>query len=228
MPFLDALANPPSGPNRAFLIKGRVESISGFPLLGLMPPFELAVEPPNRLRIQFPLADTTVTACRNGQKIWAAPGSQIEAALSMLPQSPKPNAPNTPKLDVLPLLQIPFSGKQLELFPTLLQILPKGTAPFEGVSCNIVDVRLLPQLSQLLPANLDGWAMRMWISPQGKPVRLGIQRPGGSAVIRIDQIHFAPSLQPEIWTPSPSAIDIPLARLQALLNAFGKNLPAPK
>ncbi len=217
MPFLDALAQPPSGAARAFQIHGRVEAVAGVSFDREQPQFELAVEAPGRMRLQFPLGNTLIVACRNQQRIWASPGAQIQALLAALPGPSK-------GVQLRPI-QIPFTGKQLEIIPSLLQIQSKGDSPLDGTPCRVVDIRLLPQLALLLPPNLEGWALRMWISPQNRPARLGIQRPGGSAVIRVDGVHFAPALPPELWQAPADAVEIPAARLQALLDLLGQSWP---
>lgn len=217
LPFLDALASPPSGTAHAFQIRGRVEAVAGISFPKEQPQFELAVEAPGRMRLQFPIGQTLVVACRNGQRLWASPGAQIQALLSALPASGK-------NVSLVPI-QIPFSGKQLEILPALLQILPKGDSPLDGTPCRVVDIRILPQIAMLLPPDLDGWALRMWISQQNRPVRLGVQRPGGSAVIRVDDVQFAATLPAELWQAPDDAVEIPAAKLQALLNSFGQSPP---
>ena len=225
-PFLDVFASPPSGTAHAFLIKGRVESIGALSFASAPPSFELAVEPPGRLRLQFPLGTTQIVACRDQQNLWASPATDLQPYLNALPpssKSPKSSQTSFPK-NSQPLndLRLPFSGRQLELFPALLQIVPKGPASLENVPCEVVDVRLLPQLAKLLPPETEGWALRLWLSPQKRPVRLGLQHPYGSAVLRIDHVQFSTSLPPEIWKPTADAVGVPASRFQALIQNLSR------
>jgi hypothetical protein len=224
LPFLDVFASPPSGSAQAFLIKGRVESLGALSFGSNPPAFELAVEPPSRMRLQFPLGNTSFVACRNHQTLWAAPGSDLQPYLDALPLPANPKAAQN---QALRDLRLPFSGRQLELFPALLQIVPKGTSTLETIPCEVVDVRILPQLAKLLPPEAEGWALRLWMSPQKRPVRLGLQHPLGSAVLRIDHVQFSTSLPAELWRPTPEAVAIPASRFQALLQNLGRP-PASK
>ncbi|MEK0446977.1 MAG: hypothetical protein RLZZ399_2298 [Verrucomicrobiota bacterium] len=214
LPFLDALASPPSGSARAFQITGRVEALAGHSFGTDFPPFDLSVEAPGRMRVQFPHGQNSVTACRNGQKLWASPAATVRELLARQPQGSQNLT--------LPPIQLPFSGTQLALFPALLQVDAKGEAPFGGVPCRVIDVRLLPQLARLLPSDLDGWAMRLWINPQNRPARVGIQRPGASAVLQIESIRFAANLPAETWQPPADAMEVPPSKLAFLFESLGQ------
>jgi hypothetical protein len=235
LPFLDVFASPPAGSAHAFLLKGRVESIGSLSFASAPPAFELAVEPPGRLRLQFPLGGSSIIACRNQQQLWASPGQDVQPYLDALasttarPAGPEassrsvsPLPPSSPQ-KALPDLRLPFSGRQLEILPALLQIQPKGRSPLENVACDVVDIRLLPQLAKLLPSEVEGWALRLWLSPQKRPVRIGLQHPLGSAVLRIDHVQFSTSLPSELWQPGADAVSLPASRFEALL----KNISRP-
>jgi hypothetical protein len=221
LPFLDALANPPSGAAKAFRIRGTVESIGGIQLPSPPPEFDLALEPPARMRVRFPVSQSDLQAGRDGNKLWASPRELIQpllgaAAATASPPSARPQ---------LPAIRIPFAGSQLQLIPALLQVQAKGEAPFEGVPCRIMDVRVLPPLAQMLSPDLDKWAMRLWVNPRRQPARIGIQGPQGNAVFKIHHVDFQPALARETWTAPEDALEVPLSLLQSLWSRFGKPQP---
>lgn len=216
MPFLDVLANPPSGGARAFQIRGRVESVAGIQFENELPPFELSLQAPNRLKLQFPLGKTEVVVCRNDQQVWVSPSVELGPLFEKLPPARKDLR--------LPPMQLPLSGQQILLLPALLQIVSKGESPFEGVNCRVVDIRITPQLARLISPDAEKTALRLWLSPQNKPVRLGIQSPGVSAVVRIDHLQFAANFPENLFAPNSAAMEVPVSRLQTMLETFGKDL----
>ncbi|MEI6871972.1 MAG: hypothetical protein WCL08_06785 [Verrucomicrobiota bacterium] len=198
MPFLDVLASPPAGAARAFRLKGRVESIGSKHFQPEeLPTFDIAVQPPHKMRISLPMGDTQLTACRNAQHAWVAPESALRPFLEGLP----PSGSNK----VFQPLELPFSGKQLALLPVLLEIQDKGTSPLDGSSCKVVDVRIQPAVARLMPPEAQGWAVRLWLNAAGTPVRAGVSMPAGSAVFRVDQMEFSAELPSALWTSADDA-----------------------
>jgi hypothetical protein len=115
-----------------------------------------------------------------------------------------------------PPMEIPFSGRQLGMLPVLLEVQDKGPSPLDGINCRILDVRMQPEIAQIMPAEARGWALRLWINPQGRPARAGIRGPSSSAVVRIDSLQFVPKLPPQTWTPPNDAIQLTPAQFEAL------------
>ena len=198
MPFLDVLSTQPAGTARAFRLQGRVESVGKkqFPA-DQMPAFDLAVQPPLRMRLSFPVGETQVTACRNAQHAWAAPASALQPLLDGLPSG-------GPRKVFQPIA-LPFTGKQLALLPVLLEVQDKGSSPLEGTPCRVMDVRMQPALDRMLPLDAQNWALRLWLNLTGTPVRAGMNTPMGSAVVRIDQLEFSAELPSSIWNTTNDA-----------------------
>jgi hypothetical protein len=97
-------------------------------------------------------------------------------------------------------MQLPFSGKQLAILPVLLEVLDKGNSPLEGSNCRVLDVRTRPEISKLLPPEAGNWSVRLWLNPNGKPVRAGIRLPNQSLVVRVDKMDFTKELPPSLWS----------------------------
>lgn len=196
LPFLDLLTTPPSGEARACMLQCRVESLGDtrFPE-GQLPQLEFALHPPGKLLLKFRTSDADFAACRDGQKAWIAPGSVL----------PSPEGRSTATEQTFPPMQLPFSGKQLAILPVLLEVSDKGTAPLESAACRVLDVRTRPEISRLLPPEASNWSARLWISPEGKPLRAGLRLPKNSLVLRIDTLNFTKELPSSIWTPPSNA-----------------------
>jgi hypothetical protein len=190
LPFLDLLTSPPAGDARACRLLCRVESLSEtrFPE-GQWPNLEFALQPPGKLLVKLSSSHTDFAACRDGQKAWVAPGDIVP-----------PREAGSPSEKMFPPMQLPFSGKQLAILPVLLEVLDKGTATLESTVCRVLDVRTRPEVSRLLPPEAASWSVRLWVSPEGKPLRAGVRLPNHSLVVRIDRMDFTRELPPTLWT----------------------------
>jgi hypothetical protein len=238
MPFLDVLASPPAGKYRAFRVRGRVESIGPVSFIpnGMdsshldpgalqnLPSFDFALQPPDRLRISAPVGETVVTGCRNQQKLWAAPGAQVQPILEGLRSLPRPRRNER---NLLQPIQLPFSGRQLAMLPILLEVQNRGQTSLDQSPARVLDVRVQPDISKLLPQEVSGWGLRLWLNAQGRPARLGLQTPEGKAVVRIEKIEFAPSFPDPFWASPEDARSLTPAEFEDIartLGAAAKNL----
>lgn len=233
MPFFDVLANPPAGKARAFRIRGRVESIGPISFvpggadssnlnanaLQGLPEFDFALQPPDRMRISAPLGELTVTGCRNQQKLWAAPGGQVQPLLEALKATPRPKKNER---NVLQPIQIPFSGKHLAMLPILLEVQSRGQAALDQAPTRVLDVRVQPDVGRLLPQEIGTWALRLWLNGQGRPTRLGVQTPNGNAVIRIESIDFSPGFPEQLWTAPEGAVSLTPAEFEDLSRSLSR------
>ncbi len=192
MPFLDVLTSPPAGNAKAFHLRCRLESLGTqqYPQDAL-PSFEFALQPPGRLLFKIRLAETEFTACRDGQTAWVAPSAPLRPFLD--------ETTGSGSRKQFPSMQLPFSGKQLGMLPVLLDVQDKGSVALEGVGCQVLDVRIRPEISRLLPPEASEWALRLWLNGEGKPVRAGVRMPNNSLVLRVDQVEFTTALPANLW-----------------------------
>ncbi len=197
MPFLDLLASPPSREARACRLRCRVESMGDAKFAPEnAPSFELSFQPPEKLLLKVRFGDSDYAACRIGQKAWVTPASAVNTLLG---------GQSSSKNKEFPPMQIPLSGKQLGILPVLLEVQDKGTSPLEGTSCRVLDVRLRPEIGNLLPQEAGAWSVRMWLNPEGKPVRAGVRLPKNSMVLRIDHMEFSKDLPTTVWNQPEDA-----------------------
>ena len=218
MPLLDVLASPPAGSARAFRIRGRVESIGDIHFQAeRLPVFDVAVQPPLKMRVSFPIGDTQLTACRNAQHAWVAPESALRPFLESLPPGGSGK--------IFQPLELPFSGKQLALLPVLLEIQDKGTSPLDGSSCRVVDVRIQAAVARLMPPEAQGWAARLWLNAAGTPVRAGVTMPAGTAVFRVDQMEFSAELPSALWTSTEDSKTLSPGDFEQLASRLFKQAP---
>lgn len=218
LPFLDVLCSPPANEARAFRVRGRLESIGSLQFDSTnLPEFDFAIHPAGRMRLTFPIGSNLVTACRDGQKAWASPGALLSQLLEGLP-------PDGNKKTFQPL-QLPFSGKQLALLPVLLEVQDKGSAPLDGVNCRVLDVRMRPEISRLLPKEAAAWSVRLWLNSEGKPARAGIRAPEGTAVLRLDQIQFASEFPASLWSQPEDAKPMTPASFEKVATRFLQSNP---
>jgi hypothetical protein len=155
----------------------------------------LSLEHPDKIIIRGPVLGEPVTLCRDGQKIWASPGARIQAMINALGELPKRK-----KKFKLDEFELPFPEKNLVFLPVLFQVQDQGSQPTNGVSCRILDVRLMPQLAESL--EVEDWAVRAWITPDYKLAKLQVARPGWETVVAVERLDFLERLPKETWKPT--------------------------
>ena len=221
-PFINVLAEKTKNPNRAMSLVARVERLTGLPpeLAGARA--ELDLQYPDRLRIRGPLLGEQVTACRNGQQLWAIPGERLQAALDLAVAQRKLPKPD-PKARLEPF-RLPLPQKQLVFLPALFDVADAGFESLDGVENRVLDLTLMPELDRQLEQR--GWHGRLWIRPDGKPARLVVARPGWELAVRFEKVAFAPRLPDATWEPPADAasgvLTLDAPRFQQLLRAIVK------
>jgi hypothetical protein len=230
MPFLDVLASPPAGEARAFRVQGRLESLNAAPPPPQEPAaapqtpqtFDFALQPPGRLRLNLPSPEGQITACRTGQRAWIAPAAAIRPLLAQLSPAQRQRSMQFPPME------LPFSGRQLAILPALLEVQDKGNSPLDGSPCRILDVRMQPEIGNLMPAEAKGWALRLWVNAAGRPTRAGIQGPSASAVVRFDSVQFSAQLPGGLWEAPPDSTSLTPAEFDAVIALLLQNAQVQK
>ena len=155
---------------------------------------EIALQSPDKLRLHASVLGQTATICRDGEKIWANPGAQIEALI---------NAQALPKADPdykLDQFRLPVTEKQLVFLPVLFQVEDAGDEAVNGENCMVLDVKLMPELAHSLHA--EDYTARLWVKADYKLAKIELVRPHWHAVILVKNLVYTPSLPPETWQPS--------------------------
>ena len=198
MPFVNVFAKSTSNPNRAMSFTLRLEQMTDLPPELAGSHAEVALEYPDKLRLHGPVMGEDVTICRKGNEVWAYPGSKVEALLNAAAEKKK--LPKVdPKFQLRPF-ELPIPEKELVFLPALFQVKDVGSEAVDGDPCRVMDVYLMPQLTRSLKA--QGWGARAWIDGEAKPVRISVAKPGWLAVVRFENLQFAPKLPESTWEPT--------------------------
>jgi hypothetical protein len=185
---------------------------------------EIEVQSPDKLRLHGTALGQPVTVCRNGQDIWAFPGSKIDALSGE--QTPDKDEPDLK----LPLFWLPVTAKQLVFLPVLFQVRDNGSEDVAGQTCRVLDLGLMPELAKSLKAK--DWVARIWVRPDYSIAKVVLARGQWRATISIKSLVYSPSLPDETWQPSAAeagdVTHITPARFGQLANAVTKGLTSFK
>jgi len=181
----------------------------------------VAVMTPDKLLVQAPIAGQILTVCRDGDALWATPGSNIRALLDQVTAS----APKKKKkkrqagaADILGPLVLPVSQKELVFLPVLFQVADGGEETVAGQPCRVLDVQLMQQLEKSLHA--EGWTARMWVGADYRIVQIALTGPDWSGTVAIDKVAF-PAELPEA-TFQPQGTDVLMLTPEQFLGLMGE------
>ena len=196
-PFTQVIAGSTKTKNRAISMEIHIEQSDDDPkLVGTH--VRIALEMPERLRVTAPMNGETVTVVRDGQKIWAYPGSRLKALIAD-PQVAK-SLPEPDKKFKLAPFELPIPEKQLAFLPVLFQVAEAPDESVDGVPCRVLDLRLQKDLAKSL--QFQGAKARIWVGPEYRLMRLAGQSEQGDATLRFDELTFRPAMPPETWQPT--------------------------
>ncbi len=218
-PFIGVLAKTTRSPNRALLLSGRLERLTGVPPELAGATAEVALQFPDRLRIRGPVLGEEVTICRDRQQVWVTPSARVKTLLEVATTQKRFG-----KVDAdarLEPLQLPLPEKQLVFLPALLVVKDAGTEAVDGESCRVLDLALMPELEKSLKET--GWSARVWVRPNYRPARLVLKRPGWELAVKFDRVEFSAQLPAETWTPpSEDVLTLDAPRFRQLIQAIGR------
>lgn len=162
-----------------------------------------AVQFPDKVRLEAPVLGEQFTICRNGNEVWATPGSKVEFLISQFKVKPKKNLKlNTP-------IFVPVSAQQAIFLPALFSIARADVAEVEslnGEDCRVLTAGLMPELAKATKA--EDFQGRVWVAPGYLPRRMEVTRKDFTAVVDIRDLRFVPSLPASTWQPPEGATDI--------------------
>lgn len=178
--------------------------------------FRIALQAPDRLRVDVARGDGKLTACRNGRELWAVPGEPMRALAKAAGFDLDKTAPDK---DSPPLIPIALDPQMLAFLPVVFDVKDLGT---EGDPARrVLQFALLDQLRQAIKA--EEFSGRAWIGDDYKPTRLVISTKDGSLDIAVEKLGFADQLVPAAWQPDDGAQALRLPA-SALNDLFGKML----
>ncbi|MEI6033187.1 MAG: hypothetical protein WCS65_02755 [Verrucomicrobiae bacterium] len=163
-----------------------------------------AVQFPDKVRLEAPVLGEQFTVCRNGDEVWATPGSKVEFLLSQFKVKPKHNQQKL----TTPIF-IPVSAQQAIFLPALFAIIRPDVAevePFNGEDCRVLTAGLMPELAKATKA--EDFQGRLWVAPGYLPRRLEVVRKDFTAAFDIQNLKFTPELPAATWRPPEGTTDV--------------------
>lgn len=209
--------------NHALTAVLTLDEATGLPADSAGQTLDVAVQSPDKLRLHTTLLGQEITVCRNGDDVWAFPGSKIDALISTQTDTLPPENPNFK----LPAFRLPLTEKQLVFLPILFQVQDAGSTDVAGETCRVLDLVLMPELARALKA--QDWTARLWVGPGYHLARITLVRGDKwHAVVSIKKLEYAPSLPDETWQPSaaeaPDVLKLTPGRYGQLLEAATRGL----
>lgn len=200
--------------NRALSLKATVGQVAGrLPQAIQGATFTAKIQYPGCIRLEAPLLGETVTVCRNGNQVWAVPGSKIQFLLDQFQRKPRPRTKgSTP-------LQLPFTAQQAVLLPALFQLEKASeVADIGTVPCRVIAGGLMPEIGKAVKA--EDFSAKLWICDDYTPKRIDIRRSDFAMSFLIEELSYVPALPASTWQPPAGATDVfrcDEARLEELL-----------
>ena len=203
-PFWGVLLAESNGANRAATLSLEMSEVSGRLPESMKGATLLAnVQFPDKVKVQAPVLGETFTVCRNGNEVWATPGSKVKFLISQFQVAPKKMAPlNTPFF-------LPITPQQAIFLPALFAISRPDVAEVQslnGEDCRVLTTGLMPELARSTKA--EDFQARIWVAAGYHPRRIEVKRQDFSATVDIRSLTFAPSLSASTWQPSEADIDV--------------------
>ena len=237
LPIVNVLS--PKAPRRALLLDAHLLQAGKLPPEFQNQAVHLALNAPDRLLLSAPLAGEMMTVCRDGDDLWATPGSKIQYLAgpgaapdnsitpAATPQTGKPkkkkkhgDQAGKGAAALMGPLQLPIPEKELVFLPILFEVADGGDQQIAGRSCQILDVRLMPQLAQSL--HVENWSARLWVDPERKLVQIAVTGPNWNATAAIDKLETSESLPDETFQPQGTdVLHLTKAQFEALISRLG-------
>ena len=180
--------------------------------------FRLALQAPDRMRVDVIRTNEKLTACRNGTELWAVPAESMRtlAQAAGLPTSPATDSAATP------LVPLALNPQMLAFLPAVFDVKDLGMENGQ----RILQFGLLPEIQQSIQA--EAFTGRAWIGDDYRPARIVIDGPGFSLDIRIDKLGYAEQLAATAWQPDAGqdALRLPASALNGLFeNMLSAKIP---
>ena len=209
--------------DRALTIKATVGQVAGrLPLALQGASFTAKIQYPGRVRLDAPVLGETLTVCRNGDKVWAVPGSKVQFLLNQFKHKPRPQAKGGAPL------QLPFTAQQAVLLPALFQLENTATvADIGGASCRVISGGLIPEIGKA--AKAEDFSAKLWVCSDYTPKRIDIRRSDFAMSFLIEELTYAPGFPDATWQPPQGATDIyrcDATRIEELLYVVMNSLQA--
>jgi outer membrane lipoprotein-sorting protein len=192
-------------PNRAATLTLEMSEVTGrLPANMKGASLMAAVQFPDKVRLEAPVLGEQFTICRNGNEVWATPGSKVEFLIAQFKVKPKKNLKLT-----TPIFLPPELTKYAMFLPAIFSIVRPDVAEVEtlnGEDCRVLTAGLIPELSPALKA--EDFQGRIWVAPGYLPRRVEVKRKDFTAVVDIRDLTYTTSLPASTWQPPAGTTDI--------------------
>lgn len=203
-PLWGVLLSESNDNNRAATIVFEVSDVSGrLPQEMKGATLQASVQFPDKVKLLAPVLGETFTVCRNGDEVWATPGSKVEYLVSHFEVLPRKGT----KLKT-PIL-LPITAQQAIFLPALFSVIRPDIAEVEelcGENCRVLTAGLMPELAKATKA--EDFQTRVWIAPGHKIRRIEVKRRDFTVVVDVKEITFSPTLPVSTWEPSAATADV--------------------
>lgn len=190
--------------NRAATLTIEMTEVSGrLPAAMKGATLKAAVQFPDKVRVEAPVLGEQFTVCRNGNEVWATPGSKVEFLVSQFKWKP----PKNHRMDT-PIF-LPVTAQQAIFLPALFSVARSDVAEVEslnGEDCRVLTAGLMPELAKATKA--EDFQGRVWVAPGYLARRVEVSRKDFKAVVDIRDLTFLPSLPAATWQPPAGVTDI--------------------
>lgn len=201
-PMAGVLLGGSQSPERAMTLRATVGQVAGrLPRAIQGASFKAQIQYPGRIRVEAPVLGETLTVCRNGNEVWAVPGSKIKFLLEQFKQKPRPQQKNGSPL------MLPFTAQQAVLLPALFQLeRTNEVADVGGSSCRVIAGGLMPEIAKA--AKAEDFSAKLWICPEYTPKRIDIRRSDFAMSFLIEELTYGAQFPPSAWLPPAGATDV--------------------
>lgn len=203
-PLWGVLLAESNGDNRAASITLEMSEVGGrLPREMKGATLQAAVQFPDKVKLVAPVLGETFTVCRNGDQVWATPGSKVEYLISQFQVVPRKGTKlKTP-------IFLPITPQQAIFLPALFSVSRADVAEVEnlnGENCRVITAGLMPELARATKA--EDFQTRVWVAPGHKIRRVGVQRRDFSTVVDVREMVFSPTLPATTWEPPAGDTDV--------------------
>ena len=204
-PLWGVLLADTKSPNRAATLTLEMSEVTGrLPANMKGASLKAAVQFPDKVRLEAPVLGEQFTICRNGNEVWATPGSKVEFLIAQFKVKPKKNIKLT-----TPIFLPPELTKYAMFLPAIFSIVRPDVAEVEtlnGEDCRVLTAGLIPELSPALKA--EDFQGRIWVAPGYLPRRVEVKRKDFTAIVDIRDLTYTPTLPASTWQPPAGTTDI--------------------
>jgi hypothetical protein len=201
-PMASVLLGGSQSAERAMTLRANVGQVAGrLPQAIQGASLKVQIQYPGRIRVEAPVLGETLTVCRNGNEVWAMPGSKIQFLLGQFKEKPRAQQKNGAPLT------LPFTAQQAVLLPALFQLERTAEiADVGGSSCRVIEGGLMPEIAKA--AKAEDFSAKLWICSEYTPKRIDIHRSDFAMSFLIEELTYSAGFPPATWQPPAGATDV--------------------